>query len=311
MSQDVVTCPSCERKTAAARGTCIYCGSLLPVSKIEAAPPQRNIEAFELAFNTILSPAESPSESSIASLATALRLEIEEAEGLARSGKPLPIARSQNAQEAEMIASLIRNCGLEARVVADQELALQTELFRAKKLSLGGGMFSVHHSGGALMVNANEIKLLVIGGLRKSRVDYSEGIAGNKGKASGLIDSAEYISDETLLDVYSSSLDRSFRIKADAFDYSGLVNPLSFRAEVNLKQAVEALSKESNARVDSGFSKLRGLLGRAWPERSRNESRGIQRTGLSFRPVSRQSIISDNSDQFERYSRLMFLYSIS
>jgi hypothetical protein len=123
-----------------------------------------------------------------------------------------------------------------------------------------------------------------------------------------VLDSHEFLSDETLLDVYSPNLETSFRIKADAFDYSGLANPLSYRTDLNLKSSIDALATAAPAAaVDSDFYKLRALLSRAWPERSRNESRGIRRTGLSFRPISRQSIISDNSDQFDRYSRLMFL----
>ncbi|HTF38531.1 MAG TPA: hypothetical protein VK651_09495, partial [Blastocatellia bacterium] len=57
------------------------------------------------------------------------------------------------------------------------------------------------------------------------------------------------------------------------------------------------------------FAKMRRLLGRAWPERSRNESRGLKRTGISFRAVAQASVVSDNRDQFDRYSRLMFLSS--
>jgi hypothetical protein len=310
LSQDVITCPSCERKTAAARGTCIYCGSLLPVSKIEAAPPQRNIDASELAFNTILNPTSSFTDKSIAALASALGVELEEAKSIIRSGKAIPISRCQNAQEAEMIAGLVNNIGLTATVVSDQELRLQSDLVRARKLTVGGGMISVHHSGGAMVIKTEELKVVVMGGLKKTRVDYSEGILGGRGKQRGLIDSAEYISDETILDVYSSEFERSFRIKGDAFDFSGLVSPLSFRAEANLKESIAVLAKLApQARIDLDFGKVRNLLGRAWPERSRSESRGIQRTGFSFRPISRQSIISDNSDQFDRYSRLMFLLS--
>jgi len=310
LSQDVITCPRCERRTPAARGSCLYCGESLPVTNIESAPPQRNIEPGELGFNAILQPADSPTEDSISALALALKIEKDEAQALVHASRPVPVARCQNRQEAEMIAALIGNCGVKASVVADEDLKLQTDLVRARKVSAGGGMLSVHHTGGALMLRAAEIKVLVVGSLRKTRVDYSEGITGARGKASSPLDSAEFSSEETLLDVYGDSLEKSFRIKADAFDYAGLVNPLSFRAELNLKATIDALSALAPAaRVDSDFSKLRGLLARAWPERSRNESRGIKRSGLSFKPVSRQSIISDNSDQFERYSRLMFLCS--
>jgi hypothetical protein len=235
-------------------------------------------------------------------------IEAEEADAIVRAAKPVPISRCQSAEEAEMIAGLARSFGLNATVVPDADLKLDLELVRARKLSLGDGVISVYHSGGAIEVKADEMKLLVLGALKRTQIDYSEGVAGGRAKSGGPIDTSEYITDETLLDVYCSQLERSFRIKADAFDYSGLVNPLSFRAETNFRHGLETLRKLApHARVDVDFGKVRNLLGRAWPERSHTESRGIKRAGFSFKPVSRQSIIRDNSDQFNRYSRLMFL----
>ena len=51
-----MNCPRCRRRTAAARGACIYCGETLPISQLTSAPPQRNLDAAEHAFNTILEP---------------------------------------------------------------------------------------------------------------------------------------------------------------------------------------------------------------------------------------------------------------
>jgi hypothetical protein len=310
LDQSVISCPRCERRTPAARAVCIYCAEPLPAVEIETAPPQRNIEAGDLAFNTVLQPSSSVAETSISALASALTIEADEAAAFVRAAKPLPVARCQHRQEADMIATLIRTCGLRARVLADEEFHLGMDLVRARKLTPGDTAITVHHSGGTLTLNTNEIKLLVVGSLRKTRVDYSESISGGRTRPAGVLESSQFMSDETVLDVYGPTLEQSFRIKADAFDYSGLAHPLSYRADLNLKASIEALGCIApQARLDSDFSKVRGLLSRAWPERSRNESRGIRRTGISFRPVSKQSIISDNSDQFDRYSRLMFLFS--
>jgi hypothetical protein len=61
--------------------------------------------------------------------------------------------------------------------------------------------------------------------------------------------------------------------------------------------------------LDSDFARMRALLARAWPERTRNEARGIKRTGISYRPVAKASMVSDNRDQFDRYSRLIFIFA--
>src|SRR5215216_6552644 len=143
-----MNCPRCARRTAVARGTCIYCGESLPITRIEAAPPQRKIDSFESAFNTILEPRHGYSDESVeAKLAAALGIESAEAHAYIVSGKRLPLARSQNQQEAAMIAGLVRDCGLNAVVIADEDLALKKELVRAKRLVLEEESIQVHHSG--------------------------------------------------------------------------------------------------------------------------------------------------------------------
>jgi hypothetical protein len=305
LNQDVINCPRCARRTAAARGTCIYCGETLPVVEIQAAPPQRNIDSSELAFNTILEPVDAPaSEAVTAALVSALGVETAEAESYIASHKRVPVARSQTSQEASMIAALVRNCGLNAVVIPDEDLMLESEQTRARRIVPGEDGLEVHHPGGSMLVPFSEIRLLVVGALSSSRVDYTEGVRGQSGS---VLDMAEYRADETLLDVYTTSLDRSFRIKSDAFDYSGLVTPLSFQADVNFQAAVAALEKAApQAIFDNDFSRIRNLLARVWPARSRNEAHGIKRQGLTYRPVAQASVISDNRNQFERYSRLMF-----
>jgi hypothetical protein len=310
LNLDVTVCPECARRTAAARGTCIYCGAQLPISEIAVAPAQQSIESFEFAFNTVLQPARSRTDERVeTALATALKIEPQEARALIDSGKPVPVARSKNRTEAEMIAMLVRGCGLASEVVADQQLGLQTEIVRARKIARLGTELELHHSGGTLTIAFSDIKLFVIGALRNTRVDYTEGRAGKPGQAASVLDTSEYRSEEMLLDVYTETLDRSFRIKSDAFDYSGLVWPLAFRAEMNFQTAIAALHGSApTAKVDDDFARVRGLFARAWPERSRTESRGVRRTGLAYRPVAQSSIVSDNRDQFDRYSRLMFYY---
>src|SRR5215831_7504685 len=156
-----MNCPDCGRLTPSARAICQYCGSVLPVTRIEAAPPQRPIESFEQAFNTIMAPGHAsvravqgkteqagmpalpgalpavpgralPEEH----LASALSIELDEARAFVAAGSPVPIARSQSAHEAELIAALIRTCGMTASVVADRDLRLGTDLVRARRVGL-------------------------------------------------------------------------------------------------------------------------------------------------------------------------------
>lgn len=291
---------------------CIYCGETLPLSKLTSAPPQRNLDATEHAFNTVLEPPRTAAtEGAIAALAAALKVEASEASEMIAINKRVPIARSQTRQEADMIAALVRACGLVAFVVADEELAIEQELKRARRITIGNGELSVEYSGGRLTVKAADIRLIVNGSLRQSRVEYSEGLRGMRTQSANVLDTAEFRSDETVLDVYTDCLDGSFRLRADGFDYSGLVAPLSFRAELNFSAAARAIAElVPQAVVDTDFARVRRHLGRAWPERTRNEARGLKRTGIAYRPVALSTFTSDNRDQFERYSRLMFLSTV-
>ena len=243
-----------------------------------------------------------------ASLASALQLEPTEARTFVVTGKRVPIARSQTRQEAELIAALMRTCGLGASVVADEDMQLDRGLTRARRITRNPDHLDIYHSAGEVTVALAGIRLLVVGALHNTRMDFTEGIARTRGNSGALLDTSEFRSSEMVVDVYSANLEQSFRIKSDGFDYSGLVWPLSFRAEANFKAAIDALhGAATQSTVDDDFGRVRGLLARAWPERSRIESRGIRREGLAFRPVAQNSVIGDNRDQFDRYSRLMFL----
>jgi hypothetical protein len=309
VNPDVTNCPACSRRTPAARAKCLYCGASLPVTKIETAPTQRILEEYERAFNAVIEPSHSTrDEHTEARLAVALQIELDEAQAFVAAQKRIPVARCQNRQEAELIAALIRTCGLGCLVVPDEELRLETELTRARKILVVGDNLNIRHSGGEIVVPLAEIRLMVLGSLKNTQMNFSEKAVGSRRNSGSVLDTAEFRSNEALLDVYATNLQKSFRIRADGFDYSDLVSPLAFRVEVNFQEAVHALLQVAkNATFDSDFSRIRSLLSRAWPERSRTESRGVKRAGIGFKAVTQASIISDNRDQFERYSRLMFL----
>ena len=307
--QDVTDCPACGRRTPAARAACMYCGAALGTVAIKTAPPQRALDSFELAFNTILDPDPSVNdERKEALLADALNMDLTEAQAFLNSPNSVPVARSQTRQEAELIAALLRTCGVASRVVEDQDLNLSVDLIRARRVERLGDELKVTHSGGSVLVPLEAIKLLVLGILKNTRVDFTEARAGIRGQGSAVMETIEFRSADVMLDVYSTSLERSFRIKSDAFDYSGLVWPLAFQVETNFYSAIAALKEIlPDAVYDAEFSKMRNLLSRAWPERSKVESKGVKRAGLTQRPVAQSSVTSDNRDQFERYSRLRFL----
>jgi hypothetical protein len=309
LNQDVTNCPTCSRRTPAARAQCMYCGAMLPVTKIETAPAQRILESYEHAFNAVLEPRLSHMDAnSEARFATALQIELHEAQGFIAANKRIPIARCQNRQEAELIAALISTCGVGCTVVPDEDLRLETDLIRARKIIVVGDNLNIRHSGGEIVVPLPEIRLMVLGSLKNTEVQFAETMGDRSRNSAGVVDTAEFRSDEMLVDIYATSLEKSCRIRADGFDYSGLVSPLAFRVEANFHAALQGLQYVArHASFDNDFTRIKSLLARAWPERSRTEARGVKRGGIGFKAITQSKIISDNRDQFERYSRLMFL----
>jgi len=308
LNQDIIICPACQRRTPAARAICLYCGAALSVREIHTAPPQKNLESYERAFNTVLAPALSNiNEESLLRFAEAMDMEISEAQAFLTEKKSLPVARSQTQSEAELIAGLIRNYGFAASVIPDNDMRLDSPLIKARKVILNHDELLVLHSSGELPLRIPEIKVMVLGLLKNTRTDFAETASALKSKAGAVLDTAEFRSEEVLLDIYTGSLAKSFRIKADSFDYSGLITNLAYRIEVNFQAAIFALQQAMpEAMLDTDFARLRRLLGRAWPERSHTEARGIRRSS-GFKRVAEVSVISTNRDQFERYSRLVFL----
>ena len=287
----------------------MYCGAELVVGSIAVAPSQRPIESFEQAFNTVLGPARvvDPERAEL-ELASALGIEREEAHDYIAAEKYLPLSRSQTRHEAELVAALVRTCGLGAVVVEDAVLAVTVELVRARRISVNDGSLIIGHSGGTLEIPASQISAIVVGLVHSNRVDFSEGGAGLRGnQEASVLDSYEFKSELMLMDVYCTSLENSFRVHANGFDYSGLVQPLSYRAEMNFQAAARAIAEIApQAVVDDDFARVRRLLSRAWPERTRTESLGLRRGGANFAVSARSSLMRDNKDQFDRYSRLVF-----
>jgi hypothetical protein len=307
VAQDTVSCNFCGRKTPAARGTCLYCAEALHVARIDVAAPQRQIDAFEPAFNTIIAPAAMISEEHAeTSLASALGMDREEAHSFVASKKKLPVSRTLTKHEAELVAALVRTCGFGAVIVEDFELMLDTRLTRARRLIIQDDHLEVGYIGGTKKLPLSSIVLIVVGLVKNQRTDYSERAAA-RGKEPDVLESFEYQSELILMDVYGPALSESFRIYADGFDYSGLVQPLSYRTELNFQAAAEALAGAlPNAIFDDDFSRVQRLLTRAWPERTHREAGGLRRAGATLHLVAQSSLISDNRDQFDRYSRLMF-----
>src|ERR1051325_1648856 len=105
---------------------------------------------------------------------------------------PRPMSRTTtHRQEADLIAALIRTCGLGCSVVPDEDLRLDWELIRARKIVVVGENLSVRHTSGEVVVPLPEIRLMVLGSLKNMQVNFAEG-SGLVKRSKGVLDLAEF-----------------------------------------------------------------------------------------------------------------------
>jgi hypothetical protein len=110
--------------------------------------------------------------------------------------------------------------------------------------------------------------------------------------------------DEPLVDIYSRSDETGWRILTKGFDFSCLGAQKSLLAVDNIKRLVEMIRANApNARIDDGYLKMRGVLGRVWENEPKLASYKWQREAIGKYNFDNVTVI-DNVAQFTKYSRL-------
>lgn len=338
MSAELVSCPQCARKNNALRPSCIYCGAALPVveelspeAKARMAQPKERNQNVEhdplshissqlqqslLSFNIILLPIkEEQRAKAIEVLTMRGGYSDSEAQQLLKFSRPMPIVRYQHEAEAKAVFEQLQNEQLPIIIVSDEKLQLQNAPRRTRRLNINveNGMQLVVSpevlTEAPQMLSGSDIQLIVEG---KVRYRQSEATEENKGFGKTereLTNAVEYADEQSMLDVYTSSLDTSFRVRADAFDYSGLGTKMKLTTIENFRMLISVLRELAPKAVfDTEFKQCSKLLEQVWPSIQRNESLGLRRSKiLSAGKISTRSVYhTDNEMQFNRYSRLRF-----
>ena len=97
-----------------------------------------------------------------------------------------------------MIVTLIRTCGLSARIVADEDLHLTNELVRARRIEPAGEQIYINHSGGVLAIAVAEIKLIIDTAYEKARKILTDKKQDLETLANGLLEYETLSGDEII-----------------------------------------------------------------------------------------------------------------
>jgi hypothetical protein len=310
---EMVACEACLRANPPTRMNCLYCGAVLPVGDAGQdlrRPALRALEAWEQGFNVVLVPQTAADELSVDNLSEAaqlLRLEAGQLREMLRAGVYLPLARVASSEEASLVERKLGALGCQVETVTDEELGVETDApKRIRKLEIGAdalkGWTSAESE--AERVEWTDIALIVAGRISRKRIEVEERRGGSRRAEAEVVETREFQTDESALDLYFAGSGVNWRIIAENFDYSCLGMAKCLTAAENFKRLTETLRERATRAVfDDSYRGVRALLKFAWPLAEQTEAGNLKR----IRPgrYNAEAVTSvTNETQFTRYGRL-------
>lgn len=311
---EMVACESCVRANPPTRMNCLYCGAVLPVTEAGQdlrRPTLRALEAWEQGFNVVLVPQEAAGELSVDNLSEAarlVRLETGQLREMLSAGAYLPVARVASLDEASLVESRLGALGCRVETVTDEALGVETHApKRIRKLEIDAdalkGWTSAESE--AERVGWTDIVLIVAGRIARKRIEVEERRGGSRRADAEVIETREFQTDESALDLYFAGSVVNWRIMAENFDYSCLGAEKSLTAAENFKRLTETLRERATVAVyDDSYRSVRAFLKFAWPLAEQTEAGSLKR----IRPgrYNAEAVTSvTNETQFTRYGRLL------
>jgi hypothetical protein len=243
-------------------------------------------------------------EASLADAASLLRLKVPELNRILGVGRPVPLRQVATLEEAALIGEGLRRFGIETVTVAHGDLHLDVAAKRIRALELSDDSLTAISTSGneRATVPWDEIKLLVAGRLLLSRQETEE--RKRRGRKQ-MVDSRHLSSDESVLDLYTTSAEINWRISANNFDFSCLGSAKAATAFENFAALIKLLQEHTpNARFDDSYTLARPALATVWPIEPQTRKGEWRRSGAGKVDVATVTT-TDNEGQFTRYSRLL------
>lgn len=303
-ADQLISC-DCGRKNPPNRLKCMYCGAALAVEIDGTAVVRthlRKLEEWERGYNIVTLAA--AGDLNLPAIAALVSLEADVAEEMITANVPLPLARVESVDEANVVRGGLQKAGVETVVVSDLDLDIDKPPMRLNWIGLTDKGLSVRafNTGDVTDIDRNDPILLVTGILAVSRTDAVEKNSRRKGKQ--VLDETSATAAEAVLDIYTSSTPLGFRVNLAGFDFSCLGSDKGLLAGENLNRLVRKLTDHMpTAKLVDDYPSMRQALGHVWEVESRRDVKAVQRAGLGsfgFASVSSTS----NLSQFTRYSRL-------
>lgn len=302
--EEMAVCSGCGKANPPNRSSCMYCAAQLEGIRADLGPIKlnlRRLEDWEKGFNVVLNaPAGENASSEIAKL---FGYSKDLLDRLLSANSFVPLGRLESAEDADLAIKYLGSVGVSATIVSDEKLSgFSTVRLRSIEFSADEVVMVSFNTGEREPIANGDIALLVAGTIRESRQESIEK-AGKKSDSKVLSESST-ATDERVLDIYSASGDKGWRITTKGFDFSSLGSQKGLIAGENLDRLTERLRQVvPSAKFVDEYDKLCGELGHVWPLNERKDFEGQKRTGV-FRSGFSTVVRTTNLDQFSRYSIL-------
>jgi hypothetical protein len=220
------------------------------------------------------------------------------------SGLPLPAKSFETKVQAQQIKDSLHDLGIDSLLVPAGELN-STALKKVRALEFTDDKLTGSFAGtdARLQQPRDEIALIVTGRLLSSRVELEE--RKRRGRKQ-TVDTRYLSADESVLDLYFSTSEVCWRIKASSFDFSCLGSARGFTTFENFKALIDYFHQNApQAFYDDSYAQARQILEIVWPLEPQTRTGDWRRSGagkFDFATVT----TTDNEDQFTRYSRLRY-----
>jgi hypothetical protein len=217
---------------------------------------------------------------------------------------PLPLARAATIDEAELVQRRLDLLGIDSTIMpeaAPGSDAAGTVKVRALEIDDDGIFAYKTPEEPFVQISWSDMELLVVGRLIVKRIELKERKARSE---NSILDSSEFVTDETIADFYVREQTTPYRIATNSFDFSCLGVSKGLLAGENISKLLQLFREKSPQAVyDDSFNSLRKSLEPVWPSEQQNESSGWRRDGPG--KISLGSVMERNNEmQFSRYSRL-------
>ena len=300
----MITCDECLRANPPTRINCLYCSVPLPLTESSARlrrPILRRPEKHQLGYNTIYLPAAEPlSAEAVREAASLLKFKQTDLERILAEGVALPLARTASREEAELIFDRLQALGFRVVTLIDEGAVkrVKSMWFDESQLVINAG-----HPTDEVAAAWSNVLLLVPARLIEKRVEVKE--VTSRRSENEILDTSEFFSDETVIDIYLATHSETWRVSAHGFDFSCLGSEKALIANENMNRLQRRLSAQATAaRFDDSYKRLQPMLDLVWGPEQETKSSGWRRERPGKLSLGMATIHS-NESQFTRYSRLL------